>query len=370
MFRPVCAILICGLLSAQQTTPPKTAAPPQTETATEGPQTVIRTTVLTVATPAWVYDRDGETVSGLRPDQFRLFDNGKQQDIRVDVAFTPISLVICVQANSHVQGLLPQVRKIGGMIKPLLTGDQGEVAVVAYDSRVRTLQEFTSDADKVTLAMDKIYPGGDANHMIDAVAEATRMLNHRPPNRQRIILLIGETRDLYSAMHLREAMIDLQLANIVFYAVDMSRFMTTLTAPGPTPRWDNRLPATAGAASIPVGLPATPTSVMQATGEEGGRAEFLPMMIELFRDAKAIFKDNPVEAFTKATGGTEYGFHSQRTLEDAVQRLGEQLHSNYMISYTPNNRTEFGFHKIEVDVPSRPEVKRVQTRPGYWIGPR
>ena len=369
MFRPVSIIAICGLMAAQQTRPP--ATPEQkVQTATDQPETRISTTVLSVTTPAWVYDSDGDTISGLRADQFRLFDNGKQQDIRVDVAFTPISLVLCIQANSHVQGLLPQVKKIGGLIKPLLTGDQGEVAVIAYDSRIRRLQEFTSDADKVTLAMQKIQPGSDANHLIDAVADATRMLRSRPQNRQRIILMIGETRDLYSEMHLREAMIDLQLANIVFYAVDMSRFMTSLTAPTPTPRWQNVPSQTAGAASIPVGLPATPNTVVNATGAEGQRAEFLPLMIELFRDAKAIFKDNPVEAFTKATGGSEYGFHSQRTLEAAVQQLGEQLHSNYMIAYTPNNRTEFGFHRIEVDVPGRPDVKRVQTRPGYWIGPR
>lgn len=364
MFRSLLILSVCGLLVGQQNTPQQ-STPGQ-----EQPETRITTTVLNVSTPAWVFDRDGDYINGLRPDQFRLFDNGKQQDVRVDVAFTPISLVLCVQANSHVQGLLPQVKKIGGLIKPLLTGDQGEVALIAYDSRVRRLQDFTSDADKITEAMQKIQPGSDANHLIDAVSDATRMLRSKPPNRQRIILLIGETRDLYSEMHLREAMIDLQLANIVFYAVDMSRFVTTLTAPTPTPRWQNVPAQTAGAAAIPVGLPATPNTVVNATGVEGQRAEFLPLMIELFRDAKAIFKDNPVEAFTKSTGGTEYGFHSQRTLEEAVQRLGEQLHSNYMISYTPNNRTEFGFHKIEVDVPDRHDVKRVQTRPGYWIGPR
>jgi len=360
MYRALLIVVVCGLLVAQQTTPP----------GQEQPETRIVTTVLNVSTPAWVYDRDGDYINGLRADQFRLFDNGKQQDVRVDVSFTPISLVLCVQANSHVQGLLPQVKKIGGLIKPLLTGDQGEVALIAYDSRIRRLQEFTSDADKISQAMEKIQPGSDANHLIDAVSDATRMLRSKPSNRQRIILLIGETRDLYSEMHLREAMIDLQLANIVFYAVDMSRFVTSLTAPPPTPRWQNVPAQTAGAAAIPVGMAATPNTVVNATGMEGQHAEFLPLMIELFRDAKAIFKDNPVEAFTKATGGTEYGFHSQRTLEEAVQRLGEQLHSNYMISYTPNNRTEFGFHKIEVDVPDRRDVRRVQTRPGYWIGPR
>src|SRR5579883_2867957 len=292
MIRPVCAMLLCGLLAAQETNPPKQTAAPaqQAETAADQPQTVIRTSVTYVSTPVWVYDRDGDYVNGLQPDQFRLFDNGKEQQIRVDVSFTPISLVLCVQANSHVQGLLPQVRKIGALIKPLLTGDQGEVALIAYDSRVRKLQDFTSDADKITAALNGIYPGGDANHMIDAVSEATRMLRSRPQNRQRIILLIGETRDLYSEMHLREAMIDLQLANVVFYAVDMSRFITMLTAPAPTPRWDTRDATMMGNATLPSGVPATPTTVMQATGSQGGTAQFLPMMIELFRDAKAIFR--------------------------------------------------------------------------------
>jgi hypothetical protein len=196
------------------------------------------------------------------------------------------------------------------------------------------------------------------------------MLRSRPRNRQRVILMIGETRDLYSEMRLREAMIDMQLANIVFHAVDMSRFMTTLTAPTPTPRPETRPAPLAGAGSLPSFVPATPTTVGWATGNEGGRAEFLPMMIELYRDAKAIFKDNPVEAFTKATGGTEFGFHSQRTLEDAVQKLGDLLHSEYIISYSPNNRNESGFHEIKVDVPRRSDVKHVLTRPGYWLGPK
>jgi hypothetical protein len=152
----------------------------------------------------------------------------------------------------------------------------------------------------------------------------------------------------------------------------MSRFITTLTAPPKPGRPDNRPPAMS-AGSLPPGVPATPTTVAQATGGGGanaGRAEFIPLLVELFRDAKAIFKDNPVEAFTKATGGMEFGFHSQRTLETAIQALGEQLHSSYTISYSPNNREEAGWHEIAVDVPGRPDVRRVQTRPGYWLGAR
>jgi VWFA-related protein len=364
MLRFFSIAFLCGLLVGQQPPKPTEKAPEQQEPAP------IRVTVDYVSTPAWVYDRNGDYVNGLRPEQFRLFDNEKEQNISVAVSFTPISLVICIQSNSHVAGLLPQVKKISNLIKPLLIGDQGEAAVIAYDSRVRTLQEFTNDPDKIGIAVSKIQPGSDANHLIDAASAATRMLRTRPRERQRVILLIGETRDLYSEMRMREAMIDMQLANVVFHAVDMSRFMTTLTAPTPSPRYETRPAPLAGAASLPSFVPATPTTVGWSTGNEGGRAEFVPMMVELFRDAKAIFKDNPVEAFTKATGGTEFGFHSQRTLEEAMQKLGELLHSEYMISYSPNNRAESGFHEIKVDVPRRSDVKKVLTRPGYWLGPR
>ena len=89
--------------------------------------------------------------------------------------------------------------------------------------------------------------------------------------------------------------------------------------------------------------------------------------MEIFKDVKYIFKDNPVELFTKGTGGSEFAFMKQRGLEEAISRIGEELHSQYLISYSPNNKEEGGFHEIVVEVAGRPEVKKVQTRPGYWL---
>ena len=98
---------------------------------------------------------------------------------------------------------------------------------------------------------------------------------------------------------------------------------------------------------LPSGVPATPNTVMQATGSLGGSAEFVPLMVEVFKDAKAIFKQNPSEVFTKGTGGEQFGFMRQRGLEEAIQRLGADLHSQYMLSYNPNNnKDEGGFHEI------------------------
>jgi len=270
--------------------------------------------------------------------------------------------VIVLQANAHVEFLLPQVKKIGGLIAPLLIGDQGEAAVIAFDSRIRTLQNFTSDSELITKAVKGLTAGSNANRMIDAVSAATGMLRHRPPNRRRIILYIGETRDISSETRLREALMDLQYANVMFYPVDMSRLLSTLSAK-PDPGRQNNLPP--AMSPLPSNVPATPTTVAQTYGiGNGGRAEFIPLMVELFKDVKAIFRDNPVEAFTKGTGGTEYTFYKQRGLEEAIQKIGAELHSQYFVSYTPNNKDEGGFHTLEVTV----GMYKTQTRPGYWLG--
>ena len=321
-------------------------------------------TVDYVVAPVLVFDRDGSYVNGIRKDQFRLFDNGKEQNIQVDETFVPISLVIAIQANAHVEGLMPQVKKIGNLVGPLILGDMGEAAVIAYDSRIRTLQSFTNDPDLITKQVKTIYPGSQSNRLIDAVVDGTRLLASRPKNRRRIMLVIGETRDLGSESRAREALIGLQVNNVIFYSVDMSRFINTLVAPPTMDRPDNNPPAMH---PLPSNVAATPTIVAQTYGTNAGRVEFIPLMMEVLRDVKYIFKDNPVELFTKGTGGSEFGFHSQRTLEEAMQRVGEELHSEYTISYSPNNKEEGGFHQIEVIVTGHPEVKRTQTRPGYWL---
>src|SRR5450759_559028 len=186
MFRPILLTFLGGLLIAQ--TPPLQQQPPPDPAQ---PATIFRGGVEVVQAPVLVFDRDGNYVDGLQPFQFHLFDNGKEQNINVDVTYQPISLVICLQANAHVDGILPQVKKIGGLIAPLLIGEQGEAAVIAFDSRIRTLQDFTSDSEKITKAVKGLTAGSNANRMIDSVSAATRMQRTRPTNRRTIILYIS-----------------------------------------------------------------------------------------------------------------------------------------------------------------------------------
>jgi len=367
---------LCGLLAAQSTIrPPDPTAPPRAAPAPQAtplpPSSSSQepgdyrfvTTIREVVAPVVVLSRDGGYVNNIQDYEFHLFDDDQEQNINVFTSFAPISLVLLIQSNAHVDAILPQVNKIGNLIGPQVIGDSGETALIAYDSRIRLLQDFTTDQKKITEAVKKIQAGSESNRMVDAVAEATRMLHTRPRGRRRIILLIGETRDMGSESRAREVTIELLLNNVMLYSVDMSRFITTLTAPPSLARPDPLPPAMH---PMPPGVPATPTTVQQMYSLDS-RAQFIPLLIEIFRDVKAIFKANPVEVFTRATGGSEFGFHSQRTLEEALTAIGERLHAEYTISYTPNNGEKGGFHPIRVTIDSHYDVDKIITRPGYYL---
>ena len=329
------------------------------------PPTIGTARVTEIVVPVTVHDRDGNIVNGIQARDFHLTDNNKDQDITADVSYHPISLAIVIQANAAVEAILPQVRKIGSLLESFIVGDQGEAAVLAFDHRLQLKQDFTNDVSKISEALKKITPGSSTSRVRDAIGEGVRMLNHRPKDRRRVLLIISETRDYGSEGKMKDVVLDAQFANVIVYTVNMSRMAATLTnKPYPQPGGMAGLPP--AAQSMPSNVPATPNTIMQKGVTPGSSADFVPLMIEIMRDVKAIFVDNPAEKMTKATGGQEFSFFKQKGLEDAIAQIGHEIHSQYLLTYNPNNKDEGGWHDIRVTVSGRPELK-VRSRPGYWM---
>ena len=343
------------LLGQSTTTTPAQVGPGEGDT-------VIRVGTSEVIAPTTVLDREGNFVSGLTAADFELLDNDKRQKLKVDVSFIPISLVIVIQNSAQAEKVLPTIARIGSMIEPVVTGDQGEVAVLTFDHRLQLLQNFTNDFAKVKEALGKLRPGSNTARLNDAVMEAARMLGRTDKSRRRVIMLLSETQDRGSEGRVRDTLYKLEFENVIVYPVNMSRWVNQLTARTPIPRPDAFPVGTRG--NTPGGLD-TPTTAMQ-NGGGGGYGNYTPVFKEIFTAVKAVFVANPQEVYTKYTGGKEYSFVSLKGLEEAVQRLGEELHSQYLLSYSPqkDTRQEGGWHKLQVTV-KRPRVE-VRTRAGYW----
>ncbi len=319
------------------------------------------TVVNVVVAPTTVRDRNGEFVNGLQLQDFELYDNNKLQKINADVRDEPLSLVVAVQRSSNLTEFLPKIQKIGTQLNQLLAGQDGEIAIIGFDHRIQVMQDFTNEGQKVSEAMQKMTPGSSQHAVIDAVNQGVRMLTHRPPDRRRVLLLIAEKRDRGSELRLREALTQTQFANVSIYSLDISTVVAALTDKGMPPRPD---PIPPEAQHLPGGYAATPTTQLQ--NEYNGN--YVPVFVDIFKAVKSIFVDDTLDVFTRFTGGREYAFIGEKSLDKAIAGISDELHSQYLLSYSPNDQGEGGFHEIKVVV-NRPNLE-VRTRPGYWVAGR
>ncbi len=297
-------------------------------------ETTIRTTVTLVVAPTTATDRAGHYVHGLTETDFVLYDNRVPQKVQVDVSFVPISLVIAVQSSSISAAALAKIQKIGSMIEPLILGERGEAAVLAFDDDVRTLQPFTSDPQKLIDALRKIDSGAGGSCLIDAVMRSVRLLTGRPPDHRRVILLISETKDRSSKAKLQDAVTLAQQNNVLIYPLTYSAFLTAFTAkPGTAPQ-------PAGGAGV--------------------------NLLAIFTEIARLAEVNTAEALSQYTGGRRLSFLKQKGLEQAISLIAEELHSQYFLSFTPPAPQREEFHEIRVEIRGRPDLV-TRTRPGYWL---
>ncbi|MGI9073496.1 MAG: VWA domain-containing protein [Bryobacteraceae bacterium] len=383
-------LLICGALAVAQFLPPGQVPPKPPQPGELGPgpakgqspnsqpngqqtpdpaansdiPTIGTVRVRYVLVPTTVVDKDnGDYINGLSASDFQLLDNEKPQRIESDVTQQPLSLVLVVQANSEVEPILPKIRRIGLLLHGLVTGEGGDVAILAFDHRMQLIQDFTKDPDKLDDSMQKISAGSSTASLIDAVMRADRMLkDHDPQNvRRRVVLLLSRNVDKGSETHFQEAVHAMQFDNVIVYSVDMSKAFIAFFKKPDYPR-----PANGGVP--PEALPNlrgngaySETDVIK---QQNGNV--LNAAAPIYRSVRDLFKKTPAEAFSYFTGGKIYSFAGEKGLEAAITDIGKELNSQYLLSYNPNNKNEPGFHTIKVVI-NRPRLD-IRTRPGYWWG--
>ncbi len=325
-------------------------------------------TIRRVVVPTTVLDPDGHGyVTGLTAKNFELYDNNKPQKIDAELIEQPLSVVLAVQANSEVEDFLPKLRRSAELLHGLVTGVEGEVAVLAFDHRMLKLQDFTTDPDKLDDAMQHLRAGSSSSALIDAVLESDRMLKQHDPygKRRRVIILISRDINKGSQAKMPETIRQLQFDNVTIYCVDISKALSALMKKPDYPRPANGgIPAESMPAPIGGGTgPHTQTADVQ---QMDGNA--LNGVAPVLRSIHDLFKRTPAQAFTYFTGGRVYNFASERGLEKAISDIGSDLNSQYVLSYAPTKDTssEPGFHNIVVKV-DRPGLQ-IRTRVGYWWG--
>lgn len=302
-------------------------------------ETVIRTTVPLILAPVTVTDHHAKNIEGLTESDFEVLDNGKPVKHSLEVTNQPIALVVAVQTSVISGAALAKVQKIGSMFEPLVVGEGGVAAIVTYSDQIKVWQDFTHSADDFTRRMRKIEPDGDSRteaHMNDTVLKAVKMLADRTKFR-RVLVVIGESRDRGSQAKLEEAVTKAQAASVTVYPVNYSVYKTSYTSRG------NEHFAGSG---------------NRVYNTDPGN------LLMIFTEIARLATDNAGDALAKYTGGEKVSFAKLSGLERVIAKVGDDLHTQYLLSFQAGESGSNTYHAITVNVRRAEAV--VRARPGYW----
>ena len=351
-------------------------APQPGATIQQAPPAKIGVSVALVNTPITVRDAKGSMIHTLDAKDFQITDNGVPQRIaHFDLGGDPLSIVVLVETSSRIAPLLPQVSKAGILITNTVMGQNGEAAVIGFNDSVDKLQAFTANHDKIENVFAHLQAGTSGSKLYDAMAAGIEMLSNQPqptsdkPGRRRVMLILSEATDEGSGDQFGEVLRQAQLANITIYSVGLSTTRAQLqaeprdTTPQPTP------PGTFGTPPMP-GTVQTPDTAATRYGS----GDLMPAIVWAVQHVKDKVKGNPLELAAAGTGGEHLATFKNRSIENAIDEIGGELHSQYSASYVPTGTNETGYHEIKVALTNSKATKaskdwKIRNRPGYYVGP-
>jgi VWFA-related protein len=369
-----------GSIDAQETRSNRMAAPSHCcsglaltlilSSALFGQELTIHSRADLVVVPVSVTTRNHTGIEGLTAGDLILYDNDAPRMIHMDDVSAPISLAVVVQASGNAPYVLDKLRKEASLLQPLIAGDRGEAALIVFAGDVKVLKSFTSDFDSIAERLRNLDVLGAGAGVNDAVMQAIRLLSNRPTERRRVILLISEKHDRSSKSHVEEVIREAEKANVTIYPVTFSPSLTPYTTkalrecdpPGPEKKCKN-CDRTCGMCARQCyrsdGKQHDPPTM---PGDSG--MNLLAALVEL----KRLADTDLAAAFARSTGGMPTGFLRKQGLEKALERIGSDLHTQYMLSFQPDAETPAGFHSIRVEVKGKPDLV-VRARSGYWKSP-
>jgi VWFA-related protein len=326
-------------------------------------QNKIRVQTNEVVAAITVHDKRGNLVLDLAQTDFHVFDNGVEQKIdRWDLGGDALAVALVLETSSHIGMMAPTVHGMGSIFTETVMAQNGRAAVITYDSTVNVRQEFTEDHDDIARVINGVEFEAPEMRLYDAMAEAVELLKSQRVHYRRVMLIVGESQDIGSDAKLGLVLRDAELANIAIYAVGPSSSTADL-------RFGAKPPG--GGIKYPPGVfsGATRPGALPVPGNEslpGGTLDLAPVAIWLVTRGTNEIKNHQLELAAAATGGVHYRAIRDSSVHSALDRIGSELHAQYVLSYRPSPAEQTaGFHEVKVTV-DRPEVT-VRTRPGYFL---
>ncbi|MGC2793505.1 MAG: VWA domain-containing protein [Candidatus Sulfotelmatobacter sp.] len=299
-------------------------------------QDTIHTQSNVVIIPALVKNAKGEAVYGLGAKDFVVEDDGVEQAVRLDEAAegSAISLVIAIQRGRRANYEFPRIRGLSAMVDPIVEAGLGRVAIVEFDSQAELIQDFSGNSDETTETLKALQPGDGGAAILDAVDYSVKLLEKAPRERQRVLLLISETRDHGShEAKVDDVVAEIGQSNTAVYALVFS--------------------------------PSRPNVLDTMRGNNIDEMHPSPDLLAPLILAAEAMKKNVPRTVAAMTGGEYELFATRTNFEARMIDFTNHLHSRYLLSIEPKN-PHAGLHQIRVRLRD-PGDRTVLARSRYWV---
>ena len=318
-------ILAAAVLHAQAPKPPwasdstSTTKPPANTTKpkekpkdADDTETTIEVNVKLVNVFVTVTDGHGAPISNLQKDNFTLTEDGKPQTISVfdKESALPLSIVLDIDTSLSTRKDLPLEMTSARRFARAILRPVDALSLYGFNEIVSEVVPFTSDAKVIDRGIDRIRLGS-ATALYDALYLGSHAL--LPRVGRKVMVVITDGGDTVSKVNYKEAVRAAQEAEAIVYSI--------IVVP---------IEASAG----------------RDTGGEHA-------LIQISED----------------TGGKYFYATSLSELDQAFQKISDELRTQYLLAYYPSQRlADSDFRRIQVSVDGLPAASdsKVRHRTGYY----
>jgi Ca-activated chloride channel family protein len=322
----VLACALCGAAAAARQTPapPRQAPAAPRQTPTPQPDVVEDvTTARVVRVPVTVLDKKGVPVTGLTRNDFLVLEDKRpvQFDFLGEIKELeklPIYIGVLMDTSGSTAGKLGFEKEAAKNFLYTVTRTRKDhAAFVTFDDQVTLRQDFTRNLELLEKAIDGVKKPGTQTALFDAIWQFCdeKMRTVASPRRALVVITDGD--DTYSRARLDDAISIAQKTDTIIFAISTKGGFIGSAVPG----------------------------VEAGTVKDSGDKELSRMADE--------------------TGGRSFYTGDMLQLERAFKKIGEELRSQYLLTYRPDPPFDGGYRRIEVKVNTGDSKYRVNAKRGY-----
>lgn len=297
-----------------------------------------------VTIPISVFDRSGLYISGIRKEEIKIYEDGKEQEIAYfGISEKPFTVALLIDTSPSTEYKIEEIRRAAKAFVDELQ-PQDKVIVIEFDGDPQVLTEATNDRQKIYRGIDKAdFGGGTA--LYDTIDFTLNKRMNKIEGRKAIVLFTDGV-DTVSRKSYDSTMRDAEEADSIIFPIYYNTFL------------GNSGITNGGIGGIGGGINGgiiPSVGGMQNRGYGTSSEEYA--LGKRYLDELASYTGGRVFTPEKTPGG----------LQAAFEGIAEELRRQYNIGYYPADEGKIGQRKqIKVRV-YRPKLI-VRARDSYIVG--